>query len=488
MGMSASQVRLLELTGRKNDIGYQLSMLANQKVALSKDTQKVTRAYQEALNAKTLKWSNNNGASYIDLSYNNLMKPSMINTNKSVLLTDTSGRVVIDKSYLKYAQMISLNGAPGGTWDTNKNKILFSLLGIDENKINNELTSNQQIAASQARLDELKATEPSMDKFKRTSINDLLKKIDNFYYNEDYDLLNCYNNNYLCDGAAHSDCIQTVVDYATAITNKLSKYFYGNEDTVKQAVKSARDNALKLMNSFCNTSFAAPYGNGTWAFNHRALANYFFSSIACYSTDDDIEFEGEHTKLCKINWVDVDDPGFAEWESAHAKWEVMYEENKQAHERLVMRLAQELNMADEYAINFYNEMFTAIAENGWVYNEDVNDPEYLNQMLQNNMFTITSIESTTLYDEKNKREYKDYDYVTNIATSCNNIFKVSDSSEIAEAQAEYEYQKSLINSKESRIDTRMQNLQTEQSAINQMLESIQTQRDENIERNFTIMS
>ena len=100
--MAASQVRFLQLTHRKNDIGFQLTKLANEKVSLSRDMQKVSREYNNALNQKILKWSNNQGVSYIDLSYQNLMKPSAMNQNKPYILTDRNGKVVVDNQYKKY--------------------------------------------------------------------------------------------------------------------------------------------------------------------------------------------------------------------------------------------------------------------------------------------------------------------------------------------------------------------------------------------------
>ena len=99
MGMAASQVRLLQLTSRKNDIGFQLTKLANDKVSLARDMQKVSREYNNALNQKVLKWSNNQGVSYIDLSYQNLMKPSAMNQNKPYLLTSYIKSRAIRKTY-----------------------------------------------------------------------------------------------------------------------------------------------------------------------------------------------------------------------------------------------------------------------------------------------------------------------------------------------------------------------------------------------------
>ena len=81
--------------------------------------------------------------------------------------------------------------------------------------------------------------------------------------------------------------------------------------------------------------------------------------------------------------------------------------------------------------------------------------------------------------------YKYY-YDTELAENDPNIFKVNDSSIQEEALVKYEYEKGLINEKETRIDKRMKNLETEQSAITKMLESIDKVKNDNIERTFKL--
>ena len=159
MGMSASQLNLLFYTNRKNNIGQELSCLSNEKVSLTRDMQRVSREYQNALNQKTLKWSNNSGVSYVDLSYNNLMKPSSMNQNKPYLLTDLAGRVVIDSAYKEYAEMISANGGPGN-WENVRTKVLSSITGIDAEDIDKSNELQEQIWASEERINDLIDSEP----------------------------------------------------------------------------------------------------------------------------------------------------------------------------------------------------------------------------------------------------------------------------------------------------------------------------------------
>ena len=96
MGMSASQVRFLTLQNRKHSIGKQLTTLSNRKMALSRDMNTVAMRYNQALNQKLLKWSNDQGNTYNDLSYDLMMKPNEINTNMPYILSTKDGKVVVD--------------------------------------------------------------------------------------------------------------------------------------------------------------------------------------------------------------------------------------------------------------------------------------------------------------------------------------------------------------------------------------------------------
>ena len=133
MGMS-SQCALGFLTSRSNAIGRNLMQLANDKRALTREMKEVSEDYQDALSSKVLKWSNNAGATYSDLSYTNLMYPSEMNLNNPYLLTDRQGKVVVDSKYKKYAEMISPDGSPKGDWESNRIEILSKLTNIDSEK------------------------------------------------------------------------------------------------------------------------------------------------------------------------------------------------------------------------------------------------------------------------------------------------------------------------------------------------------------------
>ena len=49
MGLSASQARLLTITARKSDCEYESMRLSHQKIALSRDMNKISAEYDNAM-------------------------------------------------------------------------------------------------------------------------------------------------------------------------------------------------------------------------------------------------------------------------------------------------------------------------------------------------------------------------------------------------------------------------------------------------------
>ena len=110
MGMSASQVRFLSLQHRKHDIGRELSTLSNRKMSLSRDMNRVARNYTNALNQNVLKWSNDSGATYNNLSYGLMMKPNDINTESPCIVSTRGGAVVVDNLNNLTGKIVDSNG------------------------------------------------------------------------------------------------------------------------------------------------------------------------------------------------------------------------------------------------------------------------------------------------------------------------------------------------------------------------------------------
>ena len=150
-------------------------------------------------------------------------------------------------------------------------------------------------------------------------------------------------------------------------------------------------------------------------------------------------------------WRDKDSSDYKDWQTKHSDWQTQYDAAMEEYNKALDTNNQVLTSSNETEIAFYDKLFTAIAEKGWEYNSKVEDTNYLNQMLQNNQYYITTMSNAT---DENGKSY--YEYDSNIASNFDNIVSVNDSDAANEALADYEYEKSIINEKESRIDTRMQ--------------------------------
>ncbi len=489
MGMAASQVRLLQLTGRKNDIGRELQFLSLEKMSLTREMREVSRNYNEALSSKVLKWSNNSGVTYQDLSYSILMRPNAANNNSPVLLTDSSGKVVIDGKYKKYAEMLSPNGAAGGSWsgDTRTN-ILASLLGISEEDINNYTQLETTLDNDTTAMDKAKAD--YLNWLDSAPASAVCTAEDCMGYIGSISGMDSSSNYTLSSG---SD-IKKLTD---AIKNNMSKYFtdsLGAKD--KTAFTTACDDAANALAGTIDASgekgdserstMGITGSTGNWTI---PVSTVMQKIMSCYTVNGGTSSQNEAGERV----YSLQDTESTEWNSWYTGLEAkqkVYEDALSTYNTNNDSRNQIFKSEQEKQIAFYDKIFTAISENGWIADDGVEDNDYLNQMLQNNQYYVVTMVENDCYDEEATcgcGSYR-YDYEMDDASCYKNIFVVNDSGASYEAQAEYEYQKNLINEKETRVDTRMKNLETEQNSIIKMIESIEKVKDDNAENHMNVFT
>ena len=495
MGMAASQARLLQLTSRKNTIGLELTHLANDKVSLSRDMQRVSRDYQNALNQKVLKWSNNQGVSYIDLSYQNLMKPSVMNQNIPYLLTDENDRILIDSEYQKYAALISPSGAAGGDWESVRTQILSELTGIDPSKIENANLYQEEIWANEAVINQMIENEPQLPK-EKTNVRNFIKKLDSKVsatFSAGSSWSSAYDQNGTINLGASGSAETAIKNLTDSIASTLGAYLDDpkNLKTACDNFAAEQINIIKNCESDGNkqslkAEHTALSGNAKgFTINVKTMLDTIMSK---YGYENGHTEQGGYGSETLYTWNDIDLETYQKRLAEHEQWQKTYDAAKLDYDKSVNAKNQLFTSDEEKLINFYDLLFSSVAENGWTYNNQVNDPEYLNQMLQNNTYRMTTVERDLELDESTGEYEWDNDYETDIASNFSNIFCVADSDAREEALVKYEHEKSIINEKESRIDTRMKNLESEQSAINQMIQGLEQVRNDNIERTMSTMA
>ncbi len=439
MGLAASSYNLMKYMNRKNDIGRQLSQLSLQKMSLTRDVNKITKEYQRSMNTKVYKYTNNAGADYFDLSYSSLMYPGTLNGSKLNMLTDMNGKVVVDSKYRRYAEMISPEGTPGGDYESNRAAILSDLLGIAPEDIDRANEAYLNILEQQDILDSTYMTEPQKQNYS--------------FYN----------------------------DNPTAVLGKLGSS-YSPEDEI--------DNVSDLT-SFINLM--------------KGLSCYFPDEQQAYINQCDAQLEVWTTELGNENhqtlkqrtvadnilggfnyWYDINDSSYTTYQNEHSAWEA---DRNNAQENLDFWVSEYNSVFDSgkrAKADFYDELFSSIAENGWQFYEQISNPEYLNNMLLNGLFNITTVDRECIREDDGY-VYENH-YVTDPANTCVNLVQVNDTDYNNQKYIEYEHKKTLLNEKEERIDTRMKNLETEQSALKQMIESVKNVMNNNIEQHYNIFT
>lgn len=138
-------------------------------------------------------------------------------------------------------------------------------------------------------------------------------------------------------------------------------------------------------------------------------------------------------------------------------------------------------------MKYFDAIFKYIAENGWVYDETINNPNRpsqsrsaLQEKLRNNIYYLTEASAEDLNAESK------IGYDTKIALNTNIIYDTYDTASQNAALATYEAEKSDIQSKEKQIDLRMSRLEMEQSAIKTELDSIKSIINDNVNTTFKI--
>ena len=469
MGLGATSYNYLFLKNELSNNQRELMSLSNQKMALARDSSKISREYQEALNKKVLKWSTNAGSSYTDLTYDTLMKPCRANNFEPYVLSDLKGRTVVDSSYLKFAKMISPDGKSGADYESVRYQILSAATGIPVSNIMSLYNSDSAVYDKQKALDEV-GPEPSKDSFTRAGFYNLLSNNDD---KTAKDLIQLYNMGDF-KGVTSFDTSE-ITNY---LVKNVSPYFLDKQDDFINAAKALGEEYQTLFNKGEEYKGGALTGSkGNYTFNFQAYLNEL-----CSMAKLDINENGE------CLWYDITDESYSQWETQHAEWEKAYNEALNEYNITVDESSRLLTAEQENLIMYYDVIFSSIAENGWTENDRVNDTDYLNQMLQNNLYTITTVTRTNTINHALKTSDWSNDYQTNIASNFKNIFSVSDTELREEAMAVYEHKKNIINEKESRIDTRMSTVETETAAIQQMIKSLETIKNENIERTMSIFT
>jgi len=195
---------------------------------------------------------------------------------------------------------------------------------------------------------------------------------------------------------------------------------------------------------------------------------------------DGASFDENDNAVCP--WYDVDSTDFINYKNSYSAWETEYNTAKTNYENSLSDSASVLTADEELKIEFYDNLFNAIVDKGWSFNENINDPNYLNNMLQNNMFTITTVDRRDVSMDFSEDYYEKSIYSTDIATNMTNIVQVRDQEAMLEENSRYEEKKRIINKKETAIDLKIKEEEMKIQSWNVIKESLAKTIESNKDR------
>ena len=137
------------------------------------------------------------------------------------------------------------------------------------------------------------------------------------------------------------------------------------------------------------------------------------------------------------------------------------------HEFKICKAETDLGDSGLYA-NFYDALFNAIATDGWVENDQIDNSEYMQEMMKNGKAFITSLGEDGYFAQA---AYSSEKYIREVA----------DTEAISKAESKYNAMKAKIQSKEDTIDLKMRNLDTEMSALSTEYETIKNLVNKNVQ-------
>lgn len=139
----------------------------------------------------------------------------------------------------------------------------------------------------------------------------------------------------------------------------------------------------------------------------------------------------------------------------------------QSNEQLVER--------DRKLADFFDEIYNNICEHGWREDAGIDDYEYLESVIKDGRYSMSSLNNDGYYYQT---RYNETGYMV----------EVSDTDAIARAEAEYTQKKAELTYKEDSIDIKTKRLDAEISTLSTEYDTVKSLISKSIEKTFTMFS
>ncbi len=482
MGLAASQCRLLFITSRQNDVSFKMQKISNDRIRLANDEDDIYAKYNQMCNAKVYEMADGE-----DLSYSNLMGAGAAATGKPTIVTNSSGKMVLDSNF--YAALKIKGDKTSGTgsdFGVDVKTFIQTMTDIDMSKYSGELpvsmaeflndASKYKVktkdGSSEVSFNEAYGKEPSSD-VKTTDVT-----YQNFTSLEE--ALNKVQNSQLKTGSStnlddtDAGAVKVVQDYIDAMKAQI-KTLLGVDPSKGSSLNSQIDYAIQKTKDQYNTCIDAgdnkeahkkqeaichEHSGSSNSYDQRVVSwdlvnQHIYKSLQVInnqtgSTSESLTLKKETANTNKQGWT------AEEWKNAYELAEEKYEDY------LDMLGANDFTDVEKNQIAYYTQIFEKAAA-GWAYDENANDAKYLMNKIGNGSYMLDG---------------KD-------AVAKGTVVEKEDKAAQEEAKTWYEYEKKKIKRKEDKFDSEQQKLQTEYSALTNDIESVKSIINANVQKSFT---
>lgn len=569
MGLAASQVRLLMLTSRKDDVESQLSKIANEKLSLSRQSAKAAQEYNDALNATKLTWDADTGSA-VDLNYDLLMKPNTSVYENHYLIRNTAGAVVLDEGYIS-----KLGIAGSGTGNaigqitatdstgtySGETAFLMRMMDITAETAKNYMTTNQSTGGNTSTSGTSCITSYSDTKVliaatnsTKTDFVSLFNGTTQLWHDSDRD-----TSHNPFDGPDYPDLYGDACGAQDSIRNNFGSLLTTIAGGLESGLKSVIENSMGTGNnldskisSACDWAYYATYNKflynktntiadgdgapdpilGTGDVNIRNSGESGNTGDASDGNNGLVYTYSHHeggwgcndTKTTNasvyVNNAEIMDTYLDFFDYYFAK-EYGYDGNNDhskdstnsySPQNILARIGGTstsradkggtgpkcsttntttptdgndtsgiIGVSDSYEASFYISLYWAIYSSGWEENSNIGNEQYMqNQLLYGNI-TIDKLDSSA--NDGKGVTTQVWDPLSLSDSDCP-INKTTDKDAVAKAEAKYEAEKDLVDSKEAQLDLQSNDLDTERSALTTEIDSVNSILKKNIDSSF----
>ena len=500
MGMSASQARLLFLTSRMNDIELKSQQISNTKIRLADESEQVANAYTKALNKTRLQYNIPGTEQSGQLTYNTIMSPTG-DMNSFYNLQTVDGKVVVSHNVAAAFEKSRGNEYQAeniSAYQTNYNNAV-STLNKAETTLNDYLKSKDVTVNSDGTL---KFPTKILITIKSSSSTGGAGSA------QGSGTVPTTDGAGSTGGAGGARAPRRI---AAQNTNMFSKT---QSDVAALDMGLESNPTTRNRNEFTMDPIIFSGGNGgttgrttggsttggTTGSTTGGTTGGITGRITGRITDftpkviDLTPTGGTFTHINFKPTIDeslrrgiVDLYSSAEKSQIQAQYNI-YKQNVSVAKQAVSDAKTALDNAKaknaslasnpgEYSGEFYENLFKQMETNGYkAYDQKLlNNPEALQAYLGNGEWYI---------GKKNT----DGKYAQISISSSTNFSEVTDKTDLAKAEAEYNAQTLKINNKEKKLDNQLKKLDTEHAALKTEQESIKSLIKDNVDKSFNLFS